>query len=288
MDPRLQFKNLLKKEEIVVAPGCHDPLSAKIIESLGFKCVSLGGWAVGAQLGITEPLTTLTEMVMVSKYIVDWIKIPLIVDAGAGFGDINMVSRTIREFEKAGVAAIHLEDQVVPKRSSYHKGVHDIIPAEKMVEKIKVALDAREDPNFFIFGRTDAGRNENESFDEAIERANIYAKNGMDLIEVFPRNIEEIKRAPREIETGVMYVASEGKRLAPNIKDLESFGYKIVNYPFTSVLAMTHETRKVYSNLMQTGKTGYKYKECKEIVSDIKTMLSLEDSYKIEESFYRR
>lgn len=285
---RLQFKELLEKEEILVAPGCHDPLSAKIIESLGFKCASLGGWALGAQLGITEPLTTLTEMVMMSKYIVDWIDIPLFVDAGSGFGDVNMVYRTVKEFEKAGVAAIHFEDQVVPKRSSYHKGIHDIIPVEKMVIKFRTALEARTDPYFCIVGRTDAGRNEGESFDEAIERSNIYSEIGIGLVEVFPKNLEDIKRAPKEINTGVMYVASEGKRVAPNFKDLEKYGYKMVNYPFTSVIAMIKEIKNVYSNLIQTGKTGYKYDECKKIVSDVKEMLSLEDFYKMEEKYFQK
>jgi methylisocitrate lyase len=204
------LKELLKQERIIVAPGCFDPLSAKIVEKVGFPACYLGGWAVGAHLAITEPLTTLTEMVDVSRNIASALKIPLIVDADSAFGHLPMVQRTVSSFEQSGVAAIHLEDQVVPKRLHYHKGEIDMISIDEMMQKLEHALNARKNHDFLIIARTDAGRNKDEPFTNAIERANIYATSGADMVMVFPRNEEEMALAPKKINHPLVYVASEG------------------------------------------------------------------------------
>ena len=120
---RPTLRELLKKDEVIVAPGCFDALSAKLVENLGFPAVYLGGWATGAKLGVTEPLTTLTEQVHEAAYITLQCEIPLIVDGNAGFGDATHARRTVLEFMRAGVSAIHIEDQMIPKRVGYHVGV---------------------------------------------------------------------------------------------------------------------------------------------------------------------
>ena len=296
MTKKDKLKKLLKEKEIILAPGCHDPLSAKIVESLGFDAVYLGGYAVGAQLGITEPLTTLTEMVEKSRYICDFIDIPLIIDAAAGWGNSAMVYRAIKQIEKAGVSGIHIEDQIVPKRIAYHKEESpgkkkqlELVSVEEMVFKIKTCLKARTDENFIVIARTDAGRGKEENFKAAIERANIYAKTGADLIMVFPRDIEEIKLAPKSIDADLVFVGSEGLgRPVPSIQELRNFGYKVILYPTTSILVATDAIQKSYMRLKQEGITGNMGgdgttgSEMEKIAEYIMKMLSLDDLYNLE------
>ena len=117
-----RLRELLRSEGPIVAPGCFDVLTAKVVESLGFPAVYMGGWATGAKLGVTEPLLNLVEQVREAAYVAEQCDIPLIVDADAGFGDATHAYRTVREFVKANVAAIHIEDQMIPKRLGYHVG----------------------------------------------------------------------------------------------------------------------------------------------------------------------
>jgi len=291
MKERKKLKKLLSEKEIVISPGCHDPLSAKIVESLGFDAVYLGGFAVGAQLGITEPLTTLTEMVGKAKYICDFVNIPLIVDADAGFGNSAMTYRMVKQFEKAGVSAIHIEDQMVPKKISYHKEEKpgkkskiELVSVEEMVFKINTCIKARTDDNFIVIARTDAGRGRDEKFENAVERANIYAQTGADLIMVFPRNIEEIKLAPKLINADLVFVGSEGLgRPVPSIQELKNFGYKLILYPTTSILVATDQIKQVYLKLKQEGITGNKDSDMEKLSQEILKMLSLGDLYNLEE-----
>lgn len=280
---------MLKEKDIIVAPGCNDPLSAKIIESLGFDGVYLGGWIIGAQYGITEPGTTLTEMVMFSKYITDLVNCPLIVDAGACFGDAVMARRTVKEFEKAGVSAIHIEDQVVPKRVSYHKGEYNLIPVDEMLRKIDVCCKSRQNEDFVIIARTDAGRAKGESFDNAIKRANIYAETDVDLVAVFPRTIEEIKRAPKEIKKDLMFVAAEGLgRPIPTIEEIKSYGYKVVIYGLSAILAKYNAIKEVYTNLKENGHTGFTPEIASKASKEIMNLIALPNLQNIEDKFYKK
>src|SRR6266850_1810125 len=128
-----RLRALLAQGELIVAPGAYDPYTARVIESLDFPVVYLGGFSIGLNLGIGEPLTTLTETVDCAMKAVRIVDIPVVVDAGAGFGDATHTHRTVVEFERAGVAAIHIEDQVFPKRAHYHKGRGRIIPVDEML-----------------------------------------------------------------------------------------------------------------------------------------------------------
>jgi len=291
MEEQKKLKKLLSEKEIVISPGCHDPLSAKIVESLGFDSTYLGGFAVGAQLGITEPLTTLTEMVEKAKYVCDFVNIPLIVDADAGFGNSAMTYRMVKQFEKAGVEAIHIEDQIVPKRISYHKEENpgkkkklELISIEEMSFKIHTCIKARTDDNFVVIARTDAGRGKDENFQVAVERANIYAQTGADLIMVFPRDIEEIKLAPKLINADLVFVGSEGLgRPVPSIQEIKNYGYKLILYPTTAILVATDQIRQVWLKLKREGITGNKGSDMEKISQEIFKMLSLDDLYNLEE-----
>lgn len=284
----MELKKMLDEEGIIVAPGCYDPLTAKIIEQCNFNACYLGGWAVGAHLTVTEPMTTLTDMSGVARKIATNLNIPLIIDANAAFGDLPAVDRTVREIELSGVSAIHLEDQVVPKRVHYHKGSIDLIPEEQMVQKLERALSVRRNQNFIIIGRTDAGRNSNEPFDHAIRRANLYASTGVDMMMVFPRNMDEVMEAPKKINAPLVYVASEGLgRPIPSPKELESYGYKMVIYPISPILAAYKSVKEIYTNLYQTGKTGFAQEETSRLSAEVLKTISIPELIALEEKIAR-
>lgn len=182
MDER-QFPTLRQQidaGQIVVAPGAYDPLSARLVQDTGFGSLYLGGYTTGAHLCTSEPLLTMTEQVAVAERIARNVDIPVIVDGGAGWGEPVHMARTVREFELAGVSAIHIEDQVYPKRAHFHKGLSHVIPMNEAVDKLKAALAARSSRDFLIIGRTDAYEAVGGGFDEALRRLDAYATLGVD------------------------------------------------------------------------------------------------------------
>src|SRR4030042_1726426 len=135
LTPRKKFRTLLSGPRFIVALGIWDAYTARVAESLGLECVHLGGYQLGVHYVTSEPLMTLTELTTSSRYITSAVRIPLVVDAGAGFGEPLHVMRTVKELERAGVAALHIEDQIYPKRVHYHKGVEHVVPREEMASK---------------------------------------------------------------------------------------------------------------------------------------------------------
>jgi 2-methylisocitrate lyase-like PEP mutase family enzyme len=284
----MSLRKMLSEEGIITAPGCFDPLTAKIIEQCNFQACYLGGWAVGAHLTVTEPMTTLTDMSSVARKITTNLNIPLIIDANAAFGDLPAVDRTVREIELSGVSAIHIEDQVVPKRVQYHKGSIDMISAEQMVQKLERALSVRRNNDFIIIARTDAGRNSTEPFTHAIERANLYASTGADMLMVFPRNMEEVIEAPKKIKAPLVYVASEGLgRPIPSPKELENYGYKMVIYPISPILAAFSAVKEIYTNLYETGKTGFTQEKTTQLAAEVLKTINIPELIALEEKIAR-
>lgn len=288
MNVREKFSKLLEDDKIIIAPGCYDALSARIIENLGFQCAYLGGYAIGAVLGTTEPLSTLDETVRHASYITSRINIPLIVDGNAGFGDAIHAMRAVREFERAGVAAIHIEDQVFPKRAHYHAGKKFVIPMDEMVEKIRFSVKARGDENFHIIARTDAREAENAGgIDEAVKRVNACidegATIGMPYNTMIP-DLEEAKYAIKSINAPVLLVHSEGKigRPTPTVSQYESMGAKIVIYNVSALLLAAKVTRDVYARLMKTGSTGTNLLEMAGIRKEVEDAIGLPELYQIE------
>lgn len=256
--PRSTLKELLKKDEVIVAPGCFDALSAKIVEGLGFPAVYLGGWAIGAKLGVTEPLTTLTEMVSEASYVAQQCEIPLIVDGNAGFGDATHTKRTVAEFVRAGVSAIHIEDQMIPKRVGYHVGVKYVIPVEEMLAKLRAALDARGDSNMLIIARTDSREAKNGSLEDAIERCQKFAKAGADIIMPYScraQSYEEACRVGQSIKAPLLYVNDESNYPNLTIDQIAKAGFKIIIYPLSASLAAAQAIKQTYVHLKENGVT---------------------------------
>lgn len=250
------LKKMILDPEILVMPGAHDALSARIIEQVGFKAVSLGGAACSI-CSIGRPdvgLVTLTEMATHIRNIAEAIEVPVFADGDTGHGNVTNVMRTTREFEKAGAAGFFIEDQVSPKRCGHREGKR-VIPAEEMVAKIKAAVDTRTDDNLVIMARTDALAV--YGMGEAIRRVNRYREAGADLVLVDALTTkDEMTRLVREVDGPTMATQVEGGRTPIcTTKELEEMGFAAVVYPGSSFFAAAWAIRRVMEEIRQKGVT---------------------------------
>src|ERR1700757_3273933 len=180
MNPRQTLKELLRRKKLLVAPGCFDGLSARLVEEAGFEAAYLSGGAVARSMGIPDiGLVTMSEVIERAAQVVSVIKIPVIADADTGYGNAANLVRTVREFERVGVAAIHIEDQITPKRCGHLDG-KEVIPLAEMELKLAAALDSRTDRDFAFLARTDARGV--LGFDDAIRRGRAFTRVGVDGI----------------------------------------------------------------------------------------------------------
>ena len=249
-----QLRQMLNSPGIILAPGAYDGISARLIERQGFKAVYMTGAGTAASV-LGQPdigLTTLTEMTTHAAHIASCVSLPVIADADTGYGNALNVIRTVREYERAGVAAIHLEDQVFPKRCGHLAG-KAVIPAKEFAEKIRAASENRTDPDFIIIARTDA-RAVN-GLDDAIDRARLYREAGADVIFVeAPTSREEIERIAREVEAPLLSNQVPGGRTpAVTATELEKLGYKIVIFPAVGFMAAAMAIEKALAQLKDTG-----------------------------------
>jgi 2-methylisocitrate lyase-like PEP mutase family enzyme len=279
---RKNLRAMIEKKETIVAPGAFDALTAKVVERLGFKAAYMGGWITGAHLGVTEPLMTLTEQVGNAFWATRILKIPLIVDADAGFGDAVHTYRAVQEFERAGVAAIHIEDQVFPKRAHYHKGIEHVAPLEEFIAKLKSALAARTDKDFIIMARTDARDAVGGSLEEAIRRGRACADAGVDVVLPHLRGSEEMKIFRQEVPN-IPLVAGHAVSRILSVKEIEQLGYQFIFYPLDSILAAIEGVIRIYTGLKETGRISMAESRQKELMSTIQEMIGLPDYYRIEE-----
>lgn len=242
-----QLRELLAAKEILVAPGAHDALTAKIIEMTGFKAVYMTGYGQAAShLGTPDVgLLTMTEMLSRASNFASAVNVPVIADGDTGFGNAINVMRTVRQYEMAGVAAIQLEDQVAPKKCGHMTG-RQVIPMEEMVGKIKAAVEARQNPDFVIIARTDARTV--HGIEEAIRRGKAYEEAGADVIFIeSPESEEEMKLITTSFNVPVLANMVEGGRTPLlSSKELEDLGYNLVIFPTAS----TYITAQAMKNLM--------------------------------------
>jgi 2-methylisocitrate lyase-like PEP mutase family enzyme len=256
MTPRQTLKQLLKCDKLLVAPGCFDGLSARLVQEAGFEAAYLSGGAVARSMGIPDiGLVTMSESIERAAQVISAIKIPIIADADTGYGNAVNLVRTVREFERAGVAAIHIEDQITPKRCGHLDG-KEVISLGEMTQKLQAALAARSDPDFCIIARTDA-RGVN-GFDDAIERGQAFAKLGVDAIFVeAPQSEEELEEIPRRIPNIplLVNVFKGGKTPMLPVERLEKMGYRIAIYPSETQRAAIHAMRNALSTLKREGTT---------------------------------
>lgn len=284
--PAARFRELLARPGIISQPVVYDALTARIAEDLGFEAIGLGGYAMGAHLATSEPLLSLEDIATITRYVALASRLPVMVDAGAGYGEPVHVMHTVKVLEHAGAASMHIEDQIFPKRVHYHKGVEHVIPIEDMVTKLKAAVRARRDPDFAIVARTDAMRT--DDYAEGIRRARAYMDAGADLVMMFPNNEEETRRAPEDLPgVPLVYVNSEGNRLQRGVfatADLERWGWKVASDAITTVNVVARAVRDVLTELRQNGRTGLKQDEMIPVRKFIEDTIGLDRYYAIEEA----
>jgi len=251
-----RFKESVHAPKIVMIPGVGDALGAKLAQQAGFPAVFLSGYAASAAL-LGSPdvgLLAMTEMVECARRIADAVEIPVFADGDNGHGNATNVRRTMREFEKAGVAAIFFEDQVSPKRCGHMSG-KQVIPCEEMVAKIRAAVDARVDPDLLIMARTDALAV--TGMEDALDRMHYYldAGAGMSFVES-PTSVDEMRRITREIQAPNMAnMVPGGNTPMLSAAELEALGFAVVAYPTMLIYAMARAGQRAMAHLRETGTT---------------------------------
>lgn len=251
------LREMLEKEEALLVPGCYDALSAKILKQAGFPVIYMSGSGVTASV-TGKPdvgLLTMTEMVNQARNIVNATDLPLICDADTGYGNAINLIRTVEEYERAGVAGIHIEDQVTPKRCGHFEG-KAVISAEEMVKKIEAAIYAREDQDFLIIARTDARAV--FGLEEVLRRGRLYADAGADVLFV------EAPQSAGELETItcvfndiplLINMVEGGKTPVFSFDYLKGLGFKIVLYPTSGVRIVMKVLQEFAAYLKQKGDT---------------------------------
>lgn len=254
MKPTTRFRQRLQQDRIVVIPGAYDALMARVVERVGFEAVYMTGAGISnAMVGVPDiNLVTMTEMVTAASYMAEAVSLPVICDADTGYGHAVNVMRTVREFEQAGVAGIHIEDQVAPKRCGHLAG-KQVIPQEEMLGKIQAAVEARRDPDFVLIARVDARGV--TGFRDAIERGIAYREAGADVI--FPEALEtqeEFAEYVREVGGPLLANMTEfGKSPYLRASELEALGYRMVIFPVSSMRVALKAAWDFYEELKATG-----------------------------------
>jgi methylisocitrate lyase len=281
-----QLRRMLRARTFLELPAVYDPLAARIAESLGFKTLYNGGFVTGGMSTISEPLLTMTEQIGVAADIARAVDVPLVMDAGAGWGEPLHTMRTVRECIRAGVAGVHIEDQLFPKRAHYHTYVAHNIPRREYRDKIALACRQRDesDRDFVIIARSDACRE--QGFPEAIARVNLAADVGADMGLIFPRDHKEAVKTPKLARLPMIYVQSRGTR---DGRPLYSYGQlKGMGYAgcIDAILAVgVHHffLRKAFAELRKTGDyTGMSPDEFVTVRKQVEDLIGLEDYYRIE------
>ena len=283
-----RFRRMLAEPGIIVAPGAYDCLTATIIQQAGFPAVYMTGAGTSvARLGYPDlALATMTEMLANAADIAGAVQVPVIADADTGYGGILNVQRTVRQYERTGVAAIHIEDQEFPKRCG-HLDNKRVIPAEDMVQKIRAAVDARTDPDFTIIVRTDALAV--TGWDDTLRRCEDYVKAGADVLFVEAlRTPEEAERAASYFDVPLLYNFVEtGKSPLLPAPELERLGFKIVIFPVSALLTVCRVVNDLMRDLKQLGTTSHlmnnmlSVEECFNTVG-LNEMLARDAAYAVE------
>jgi 2,3-dimethylmalate lyase len=251
-DPRL--KSAFDEKRFFVAPGIFDMLSAKVADGMGFECLYVTGFGtVASHLGVADAgIATYTDMVARVGAMARGCRTPVIADADTGYGGLLNVRHTVIGYEAAGVSGIQLEDQEMPKKCGHTPG-RRVIPAEEMVLKIRVAAEARRDPNFLIVARTDARTT--LGLEEAIRRGRMFSEAGADVVFIeSPESEAEMAEIGRSIGKPLLANMVEGGRTpilpAERVREL---GYAIAIYPAIGFLAAAAALEQAYGHLKQHG-----------------------------------
>ena len=250
-----RLRALLDSGQTIVAPGAFDPLSARLVEEAGFPAVYMTGFGTSAAL-LGRPdvgLLTMTEMADNAGRIAACVDVPVIADADTGYGNPLNVIRTVGAYEAAGVAGIHIEDQVAPKKCGHLEGKL-VIPAEEMAEKVRAAVEARTQPEFVIIARTDARAV--EGLERSLQRGRMYREAGADVLFIEALTSEaEAEEAVRAFPgVPLLFNWAEGGKTPPiSLDRVKELGYRIVIFPISTLLAATGAMRRILQEIARAG-----------------------------------
>ena len=280
------LRRLLESEPFLYVPVAYDALGGRLVEKLGFKAVYTGGFVTGSSRCTSEPLLTMDEQVRTAGDVANAVRIPALADGGAGFGDPLHTMRSVREFIRAGVAGIHIEDQLFPKRAHYHRAKGQTTTRKEFVDKIRFACVQRDesDKDFLVIARTETCRF--DGLGEAARRLGAAADAGADMGLLFPRDNEEMKRAPKKVALPLVYVLSRGNRdgrPVPAPDQLADMGYKAVIDAVTGMLVSFHFTKLAYAEIQRDGSySGMNAQDWMNARKEIEDITGLDDFYRVE------
>lgn len=267
------LRQLLQQPEIIVAPGAYDCLTARLIENAGFPAVYMTGAGTAmTRVGLPDlGFATLTEMVNNVNAITSTIRVPLVADADTGYGGTWNVFRTVRDYEKAGVAGLHIEDQTFPKRCGHLDG-KEVIAIEDMVVKIRAACDARTDDDLVLIVRTDALAV--TGLDDTLRRCAAFAEAGADMLFVEAlRSREDIERVRAEVDIPLLYnFVEHGKSPLIPVPELQALGLKMVIFPGSIMLGLCTLAQRILHEIRQHGTTASLLGDMPNVVELFNTM----------------
>jgi 2-methylisocitrate lyase-like PEP mutase family enzyme len=255
MTPRQELRRLIDQRGYTMVPGAYDTLTARLVEAAGFAAVYLTGGGYSRASGYPDlGLLSLTENAMFIGRTVEAVGIPVIADADTGYGNAINVIRTVREYEKTGVAGFHIEDQVSPKKCGHYEG-KEVISRAEMVGKIKAAVDTRRDPDLVIIARSDARAI--EGLEAAVDRVNAYLEAGADVgfVEA-PQTVEELRIVGRDVRgPALVNVFEGGKTPMLGAQELEDMGFRLGIYPSQTHRAAIRAAQRVLVAMKRDGDT---------------------------------
>ena len=274
--PTTRLRELLAADGLIVAPFIMNALHARIAESVGFDAVYMTGAGTSAEKGFPDVgMLTMTEMTTNARYIANAVDIPVICDADTGYGNALNTQRTVREYEAAGVAAIHLEDQVFPKKCGFFEG-KQVVPMEEHVQKIRAALDARTDPDFVIIARCDAYAV--TGWEDTVRRCRAYREAGADLVFVDGiKSIDDLELYAKDLpDMPRMYNGD-----LASTQDVAAMGYKLMICGST-IWLIYRQLKAAFEELKETGRVdsarfGSRW--------DVANLLGLEEVYELERKY---
>jgi 2,3-dimethylmalate lyase len=255
MTPRKALRQLIAGGGYTMVPGAHDTLTARLVEQAGFAAVYLTGGGYSRASGYPDlGLLTMVENVRFIGLTVEAVSIPVIADADTGYGNAINVIRTVREYEKSGVAGFHIEDQVAPKKCGHYEG-KEVISRAEMIGKIKAAVDTRQDADMVVIARSDARAV--EGLEAAIDRVNAYLEAGADVgfVEA-PQSVEELRVVGRQVQgPALVNVFEGGKTPMLSAAELEGMGFRLGIYPSQTHRAAIRAAQRVLRAMREDGDT---------------------------------
>lgn len=277
-----RFRKLIETRGCVCAPGVCDVLSAKILTDLGFNALYLGGNALGLAHAKAQPFVTLTETTDAVSRISRVTDAALVVDAGAGFGEPAHIAQAVREIERAGAAALHIDDQPVPKSVNYHRGRGELVTAQAMAARLRIARNALHGDTMLI-ARTDALR-VSKSIDDVVARGKVYLAAGADMLLVLdaaPATMSKLRSALPDAK--IAWIGGVAPPV-PSAQALEEAGFSLALYPFNTVAAMAGAVRDVWGEFEHTGEVNASADFLARMRAETLNIVDIQDYWDIEDA----